>query len=209
MNRENYIRSLFVREDEVLRSIAGGLADRGMPQISVPPETGKILYLLAKMCGARDILEIGALGGYSTIWLARALPKEGRLLSLELKEEHASFARENADRAGVGERVEFRIGDALELLEALEDEGTAFDFIFIDADKINYVRYLERAIRLARPGTVITADNVLQRGRVYDDSDRSSSTEAIRRFNEALSRDSRLEAMLLPIGDGLAVARVR
>lgn len=209
MNQDQYIRSLFAREDEVLRSIADGLADRGMPQISVPPETGKTLYLLAKICGARDILEIGALGGYSTIWLARALPKEGRLLSLELREEHAAFARENADRAGVGEQVEFRIGDAMELLKALEGEGASFDFIFIDADKEGYVHYLERAIRLARTGAVISADNVLWGGRVYDESDRTPSTEAIRQFNETLSRDSRLESKLLPIGDGLAVARVR
>jgi caffeoyl-CoA O-methyltransferase len=130
MNQVQYIRSLFAREDEVLRSIAGGLAARGMPQISVPPETGKTLYLLAKMCEARDILEIGALGGYSTIWLARALPREGRLLSLELREEHAAYARENVNRAGVGEQVEIRIGDAMELLTALEEEGASFDFLF-------------------------------------------------------------------------------
>ena len=208
MNLVQYIRSLFAREDEVLRSIADGLADRGMPQISVPPETGKTLYLLAKICGATNILEIGALGGYSTIWLARALPEEGRLVSLELKEEHAAFARENVDRAGVGELVEFRIGDAMELLEALEVDGASFDFIFIDADKKRYVEYLERAIRLARPGAVISADNVIRGGRVCDESDRTSSTEAIRRFNETLSRDSRLESMILPVGDGLAVARV-
>ncbi|GAA5344613.1 O-methyltransferase [Planifilum fimeticola] len=209
MNQAQYIRTLFAREDEVLRSIEGGLADRGMPRISVPPETGKTLYLLAKMSGARDILEIGALGGYSTIWLARALPKDGRLISLELKEEHAAFARENADRAGVGQQVEFRVGDASELLNALENEGVSFDFIFIDADKERYAEYLERSIRLARPGAVITADNVLRGGRVCDESDRTPSTVAIRRFNEGLSRDSRLESMLLPVGDGLAVARVR
>lgn len=209
MSQVQYIRSLFAREDEVLRSIEGGLAKRGMPQISVPPETGKTLYLLAKICGARDILEIGALGGYSTIWLARALPKEGRLISLELREEHAAYALENVDRAGVGEQVEFRIGDASELLDALEGETASFDFIFIDADKGRYVDYLERAIRLARPGAVITADNALRGGRVWDESDRTPSTEAIRRFNEALSRDSRLESILLPVGDGLAVARVR
>jgi caffeoyl-CoA O-methyltransferase len=209
MNQVHYIRSLFAREDEVLRSIADGLAERGMPQISVPPETGKTLYLLAKMSGAKDILEIGALGGYSTIWLARALPKEGKLLSLELKEKHAAYARENVNRAGVGEQVQFLIGDAIELLKILEDEGASFDFIFIDADKKRYVHYLERAIRLARPGTVIAADNVLRGGRVYDESDQTPSTEAIRRFNQALTRDLRLESMILPIGDGLAISRVR
>ncbi len=209
MDQVRYIRSLFVREDEVLRSIEGGLAERKMPQISVPPETGKTLYLLAKICSARRILEIGALGGYSTIWLARALPPEGRLISLELKEEHASFARENANRAGVGKQVEFRVGDATGLLAALENEGASFDFVFIDADKERYVDYLERSIRLARTGAVICADNALRGGRVCDESDRRPSTEAIRRFNEALSRDPRLESMLVPVGDGLAVARVR
>lgn len=209
MNQVQYIRSLFAREDEVLRSIAGGLAARGMPQISVPPETGKTLYLLAKMCEARDILEIGALGGYSTIWLARALPREGRLLSLELREEHAAYARENVNRAGVGEQVEIRIGDAMELLTALEEEGASFDFLFIDADKERYTDYLEKSIRLSRPGALITADNVLRGGRVCDESDQTPSTEVIRFFNQTLSRDLRLESMILPVGDGLAVSRVR
>lgn len=209
MGPKEYINSLFVSEDDVLASIEKGLIERGMPKISVPPEVGKTIYLLAKMVGAKRILEIGALGGYSTIWLARALPEDGQVVSLELSSAHAAFAQENVQRAGVGDRVTFCVGDAQESLKRLELQGETFDFFFIDADKENYPTYLESAFRLAHPGAIIAADNTLQKGRVFNPDDERPSTKAIRTFNRALATDPRLEAMLLAIGDGLAVARIK
>ena len=163
MGPKEYINSLFVSEDDVLASIEKGLIERGMPKISVPPEVGKTIYLLAKMVGAKRILEIGALGGYSTIWLARALPEDGQVVSLELSSAHAAFAQENVQRAGVGDRVTFCVGDAQESLKRLELQGETFDFFFIDADKENYPTYLESAFRLAHPGAIIAADNTCKR----------------------------------------------
>ncbi|SFJ07693.1 O-methyltransferase [Thermoflavimicrobium dichotomicum] len=209
MKEVEYIRSLFVKEDEVQRSIEQGLAERGMPQISVPPEVGQTLYLLAKIVGAKKILEIGALGGYSSIWLAKALPADGKLISLELKQEHADFALENVQKAGLGDKAEFRVGDAKELLESLKVEGEKFDFFFIDADKPNYVYYLEKAIELAQPGAIITLDNLLFGGRVLDPSDDNPAPNALRKVNQMLANDPRLESILLTIGDGVGLARVK
>lgn len=209
MELREYIQNLFVLEDEVLQSIDDGLAEREMPKISVPPEVGKTIYLLAKISGARRILEIGALGGYSTIWLARAVAKEGEVVSLELSPKHAAFAEENVKRANLAHCVSFRIGDAQESLQTLGKEGEIFDFFFIDADKLNYPTYLESAIRLSRPGAVIIADNTLQKGRVINPEDDRPATQAIRKFNQMMATDPRLESILLPIGDGITIARVK
>ncbi len=209
MELREYIQNLFVSEDEVLQSIDDGLAEREMPKISVPPEVGKTIYLLAKISGARRILEIGALGGYSTIWLARAVAKEGEVVSLELSPKHAAFAEENVKRANLAHCVSFRIGDAQESLQTLGKEGEIFDFFFIDADKLNYPTYLESAIRLSRPGAVIIADNTLQKGRVINPEDDRPATQAIRKFNQMMATDPRLESILLPIGDGITIARVK
>lgn len=207
--REAYVQQLFVKEDEVLRSIEPGLSQRGMPQISVSPNVGKTLYMLARITGARRVLEIGTLGGYSTIWLSRALPGDGRLVSLELNANHAAFARENVNRAGLANRVEIRVGNAVESLKQLADQGETFDFFLIDADKENYLTYWEWSIRLARPGAVITADNALLHDRIFGEEVEDKRARAILRFNEAVSRDGRVEAMLLPFGDGLLVAQVK
>lgn len=209
MELREYIQNLFVSEDEVLQSIDDGLAEREMPKISVPPEVGKTIYLLAKISGARRILEIGALGGYSTIWLARAVAKEGEVVSLELSPKHAAFAEENVKRANLAHCVSFRVGDAQESLQTLGKEGEIFDFFFIDADKLNYPTYLESAIRLSRPGAVIIADNTLQKGRVINPEDDRPATQAIRKFNQMMATDPRLESILLPIGDGITIARVK
>jgi predicted O-methyltransferase YrrM len=207
--REAYVQQLFVKEDEVLRSIEPGLSERGMPQISVSPNVGKTLHMLVRITGARRVLEIGTLGGYSTIWLSRALPEDGRLVSLELSANHAAFARENVEHAGLTDRVEIRVGDAKESLQQLADEGETFDFFLIDADKESYLTYWEWALRLARPGAVITADNALLHDLIFEENVEDERARAILRFNEAVSRDDRVEAMLLPFGDGLLVAQVK
>lgn len=207
--REQYVRDVFVREDETLASVRQSIVDAGMPSISVASEVGKLLSLVVKMTGAKRALEIGALGGYSGIVLARALPEDGQLVSLELLPEYASFAHENLKRAGVGDKVEYRTGEALTSLQQLHEEGQRFDVFFIDADKVNYSNYLDWAIRLANPGAVITADNVLQGDRIFNEEEQSESVVAIRAFNQKVSADERLESLLLPFGDGLVVARVK
>jgi caffeoyl-CoA O-methyltransferase len=209
MDEKTYIRQRFGKEDDILQAVRAGIQERGMPSISVAPETGNLLSLLVKMSGAKNVLEIGALGGYSGICLARALPEDGRLVSLELLQEYADFAYENLKRAGYGDRVEYRVGPALDSLAALEQEGQKFDFFFIDADKDNYSNYLEWAIRLAIPGAIITADNVLWGGRVYEEENQEESTQYLRAFNDKVATDGRLEAMMVTAGDGLMVARVK
>ncbi|MCC6628747.1 MAG: O-methyltransferase [Chloroflexi bacterium] len=208
-----YIEDLFAPEDEALRAARAATAAAGLPAINVSPVQGKTLYLLARLVSARRILEIGTLGGYSAIWLARALPPGGTLLSLEIDERHASVARGNLARAGVGDRVEVRVGPAQPALAALAEAGTEpYDLVFVDADKPSYPAYLAGALLLSRPGTVIVADNVVQRGRVID-APAGGNDDIIQRFNRLLADDPRLEAIILPVLrgniDGLAVARVR
>ncbi len=208
-SREEYARNLYAREDELLTAVRESITANGMPSISVPAELGKLLTLLVAMSGARNILEIGALGGYSGICLARGLTPEGRLTSLELHDKHADLARANLARAGFSHAVEYRIGDARDSLAALLGEGAEYDFFFIDADKENYPNYLDYALRLASPGAIIAADNVLLGDRVLDPDIHDASVEAMREFNRRLAQDDRLDAMLLPIRDGFAVARVK
>lgn len=211
---DRYIETLFAAEDEVLRAARAAMAAAGLRAINIPPAVGKLLYLLARLSGARRALEIGTLGGYSAIWLARALPPDGRLLTLEREEQHAAVARANLARAGLAERVEVRVGPALDSLAALAAARTEpFDLIFIDADKPAYPAYLDWAVRLGRPGTLIIADNVVRRGAVAGMDGGSPSDEAIRQFNQTLAAHPRLEATILPLLDreidGLALARVR
>jgi caffeoyl-CoA O-methyltransferase len=207
---DSYIEDLFGVQDAALKRALEDSRRAGLPEIQVSPNEGKLLYLLAKMSGARRVLEIGTLGGYSTIWLARALPAGGRLVSLELDEHHAEVARNNLERAGLSERVEVRVGDARESLADLHGTGRVFDLVFIDADKEGYPEYLEWSLKLSRPGTVILADNVIRGGTVLEPE--GSSGEAVQRFNRRLAEEPRLEAVLLPVirerVDGIAVARV-
>lgn len=206
-----YVGGLFAPPDEVLEAALRRSREAGLPEIQVSPTGGKLLQVLAGISGARRVLEIGTLGGYSTIHLARALPEGGGLISLELDERHAEVARRNIAEAGLSGAVEVRVGDAGEILAAMVDEAVEpFDLVFIDADKGGYPEYLEWAIRLSRPGSVIVADNTIRGGAVLDPRDESS--QAIREFNDALARDPRLEATILPLlrvqVDGLAIARV-
>src|ERR671916_1621804 len=190
---DDYIQNLFAPQDEALEAAVRGSQRAGLPEIHVSPNEGKLLQVLAGIVGARRILEIGTLGGYSAIHFGRALPKDGLLISLELDEHHAEVARQNIERAGLAERVEIRVGDARELLARLAegDEGP-FDLVFIDADKGSYPEYLEWALRLSRPGSLILVDNAIRGGSVLDPEDESA--RATHDLNEALAGDPRLSA---------------
>lgn len=208
LQMEQYVESLFAGDKDLDRA-AEGIRAAGMPEISIALGYGKLLTLLARMSGAKEALEIGALGGYSGICIARGLQDGGRLTSLELRQEYADVAYAHMTAAGLGTRVTYRIGDAKGSLAELAGEGKKFDFFFIDADKEGYPDYLEWALTLANPGAVITADNTLLRGRVGDPAKEGPSVVAMRAFNERLASDPRLDATILPAYDGLAVAVVR
>ena len=206
-----YIEELFAPRDEALEAALKESRRAGLPEIQVSPNEGVLLGLLAQMVGARRILEIGTLGGYSAIHLARALPEDGALISLEIDERRAEVAKSNVERAGLGGKVEIRVGDAKVLLaRVVEREEGPFDLVFIDADKEGYPEYLEWAMRLSRPGSLILADNTIRGGSVLDPKD--DSARATREFNEKLARDPRLSGIVLPLIreriDGLAIALV-
>ena len=208
---DTYIEDLFVPPDEVLEAALRDSRRAGLPGINVSPNEGKLLQLLTGIAGARRILEIGTLGGYSAIHLARALPDDGTLISLEIDEHHAEVARNNVARAGLSERVEIRVGDAHELLAALiEDDEGPFDVVFIDADKESYPAYLEASLRLVREGSLILGDNTIRGGTVLDPQD--ATARATREFNERIARDPNLSGIVLPlireVIDGLTIARV-
>lgn len=186
-----------------------------LPAISVSANQGKLLQLLARIQGARQILEIGTLGGYSTIWLARALPSGGRLVTLEFDPKHADVARKNIERAGLSNVVELRLGKALDTLPQLQAEARGpFDFIFIDADKENTAEYFTWSLRLSRPGTVIVVDNVARKGAVVDAASDDPDVHGMRRFFEMVAKEPRVEtAAIQTVGskgyDGFAIAVVK
>ena len=206
-----YLVKVGVREPDVLRRLrerTAAIPEHGM---QIAPEQGAFMALLVKVMGARTCLEVGTFTGYSSTAVALALPPEGRLVCCDLSREWTDVAREAWTEAGVADRVELRLGPALETLDQLLTEGGAgrFDFAFIDADKPNYGGYVERALHLVRPGGMIAIDNVLWSGRVADPSDNDESTVAIRELNEKLAADERVEVAMVPIGDGLTLLRVR
>ena len=208
---DRYVEDLFATNDEVLEKILRESKEAGLPEIQVSPNEGRLLRLLAEMIGARRILEIGTLGGYSATHFARALPENGTLISLEVDERHAGVARKNLERAGLDDRVEVLVGDAHDLLAAMVESGIEpFDLTFIDAEKEGYPAYLERALELSRPGSLILADNTIRGGSVLNPEDASAG--ATREFNERIARHPELSAIVLPLVrgriDGLAIARV-
>ena len=211
---DSYIADLFLAPDPALEATLASSAAAGLPAISVSPTQGKLLHLLARVQRARRILEIGTLGGYSTIWLARALPADGRLISLEIDPKHAEVARANLARAGLTSVVEIRLGRALDTLGQLVSEGReTFDLIFIDADKPGYADYLKWSLKLARPGTLIIADNVVRKGAVADPESKDENVQGIRKFNEALAAEKRVTTTVIQtVGskgyDGLALILV-
>jgi predicted O-methyltransferase YrrM len=209
---DSYLAGRLVPSDDALDAALAESQAAGLPSIAVAPNQGKLLNLLARAIGARRILEIGTLGGYSAIWLARALPPGGRLITLEADPRHAGVARANVERAGLTERVEIRVGPALEALPALEAEPP-FDLIFIDADKEGYPDYLAWSLRLSRPGTVIVADNVVRDGEVADPDSTDERVLGVRRFLELLAAEARVDATVIQtVGvkgyDGIAIAVV-
>ncbi|MEU4272267.1 O-methyltransferase [Streptomyces sp. NPDC026092] len=212
---DRYFTDLLAPTDEALTATLADSTAAGLPEIAVAPNQGKLLNLLVAMVGARSVLEIGTLGGYSTIWMARALPADGgRMVSLEYNAAHADVARANIARAGLDKIVEVRTGAALDSLPQLEAEGAGpFDFVFIDADKVNNPHYVEWALRLSRPGTVIVVDNVGRGGAVADADSTEPAITGTRAMFELISREPRLDATAFQtVGvkgyDGLLVARV-
>ncbi|MBB6679315.1 O-methyltransferase, partial [Cohnella lubricantis] len=203
VNPEAYLDGLFEPDAEWER-VTRTIRERGMPEISVAPGYGRLLTMLVAASGARSLLEIGALAGYSGICLARGLPADdGLLTSLELKPEYAELASANLAAAGYGDRSEMLVGTAADSLSKLEAEGRRFDFFFIDADKENYPVYLEFAIRLANPGALIAADNTLLRGRTLNPDKQGPAVQAVRLFNQTIATDPRLIGTHLPSYDGL------
>jgi len=185
---DDYVGGLVVKPDAALDAALKSTAAAGMPPIAVSAAQGKLLHLIVRMIDAERILEIGTLGGYSTIWMARALPAGGRIISLEIDPRHGEVARANLARAGVDGVAEVRIGAALDTLPKLaEEEIGPFDLVFIDADKANIPDYFRWGMKLARPGAVIIVDNVIRNGAVLDDSGRDANVDGVRRLNELLS----------------------
>ena len=211
---DQYLAGLLVPDDPALEAAQQASAAAGLPAISVSPNQGKLLWLLARTRRARSILEIGTLGGYSTIWLARALPDGGRLVTLEAEPKHAEVARENIARAGLNNVVDLRVGRALDTLPQLEAEGRGpFDLTFIDADKPNTPEYFQWALKLSRPGSLIVVDNVVRKGAVTDAESDDPSVRGMRRFLEMLAAESRVSATAIQtVGskgyDGFAIALV-
>ncbi len=212
---DRYITDTLIPADPVLEAALIASTDAGLPPIAVAPNQGKWLMILAQIVGAQSILEMGTLGGYSTIWLARALPPDGSLVTLEADPKHAEVARANIALAGFADKVEVRLGKALETLPEIAAEGLSpFDFIFIDADKGNYPGYLEWALKLSRPGTLIIADNVVRDGAVIDAANPDPAVQGVRRMNEIIASEPRLSATAIQtVGskgyDGFAIAIVR
>lgn len=215
---DDYIAGHLLGADDALAAALANNEAQGLPPIDVSPAQGKMLFFLAQMAGAKRILEVGTLGGYSTIWLARALPADGRLVTLELDPHHAAVARENLERAGLSAKVDIRTGPAADSLAAdslaAMKAGEPFDFVFIDADKQSNALYVAEAIRLGRPGTTIIVDNVVREGGVLDAASADERILGTRALFEMLSTDPRLDATAVQtVGakgwDGFVLARVR
>lgn len=211
---DEYISGLFIKPDEALTAAELSHQQENIPLINVSPNLGKLLNLFAKLTNAKRILEVGTLAGYSTIWMAKALPEDGKLISLEIDPRHAEVARKNIERAGLSSKVEIRVGKAIDLLPRLVKENEdPFDMIFIDADKPPYTEYFEWSLKLSRPGTLIIADNVIRDGKVLDPNHDDPMVKGAQRFNKALAANQHVSATILQtIGvkeyDGMAIAIV-
>ena len=210
---DQYISQLFHDEDDCLKATEQSIIESGIPQISISPNQGKFLQLLAKLCNAKKMLEMGTLGGYSTIWMARALPENGKLVTLEIDRKHAEVAQQNFNRCGLATKIDIRLGKAIDILPQLEGEGP-FDMIFIDADKPPYTEYFQWALKLSRPGTLIIADNVIREGKVLLKESPDEMVAGVKRFNEYLANCTEVTATIFQtVGakehDGMAIAIVK
>ena len=207
----DYLLSVSLREPDLLLKLREETAADPAARMQISPEQGQFMGLLARLMGARRCLEIGVFTGYSSLAIALALPDDGRIVACDVSEKWTSVARRYWAAAGVAHKIELRLATAMETLDRLIAAGEAgtFDFAFIDADKENYVGYYERALQLLRPGGLVVADNTLWSGRVADPENAEADTVALRHFNELLHGDSRVDLSLVPIGDGLSLARKR
>ncbi|MDQ6661702.1 MAG: O-methyltransferase [Chloroflexota bacterium] len=208
---QSSIIRVFAPEDEGLQAALQAAKEAGLPEIQISPLQGKLLQLLVTICDARNILEIGSLAGYSGIWLARALPAGGRLLTLEVNPAHAEVVRKSFAKAGVSDRTEVRVGKALDILPELDNQAP-FDLVFIDADKPPYPQYLDWAVRLTRPGGVIVADNCIRSNKAVSKSD-DEGLNGIYEYDQRIANDPRLISLLLPMDDdytdGFAISVVK
>jgi len=205
-----YIDTVFYGQDPILEEVISSITEHEMPAISVSPSSGKLLTMLVSMTKAKSILEIGALGGYSGICLARGLDCDGTLLSLELEEKYAQLAYNNVSKAGFGEQVSYMTGPALQSLEKLVQDRRSFDFFFIDADKENYKNYLHYCVQLANADAIIVTDNVLAAGSVADSNvPPKRNTALMKEFNVTVANHSQLESIIMPIGDGMTISKVK
>jgi predicted O-methyltransferase YrrM len=207
----DYLLSVSLREPDLLRQLREETAKDPSARMQISPEQGQFMALLARLMGARRCLEIGVFTGYSSLAVALALPDDGRILACDVSERWTAVARRYWAAAGVAHKIELRLAEALDTLDQLPDSGAAgtFDFAFIDADKENYVGYYERVLELLRPGGLVVVDNTLWSGRVADPENAEADTVAMRHFNEHLHRDERVDLSLVPVGDGLTLARKR
>ena len=206
-----YLLKVSLHESELMAALRKETAKLSMSAMQVSPEQGQFMALLAKLLGARRVIEVGTFTGYSALAVAQALPADGEVIACDVNDEWTNMARRFWEQAGVVDRIELRLAPALETLDGLLHEGRAgsFDMAFIDADKENYLNYYERCLELLRPGGLVMVDNVLWDGSVIDASNQKSETVAIREFNEYVHQDSRVDISLVPIGDGLTLARKR
>jgi caffeoyl-CoA O-methyltransferase len=205
---DDYIRSITLREPEALRRLRADNASHPHADMQTAPEQGQFLHLLARITGAKKTLEVGVFMGYSSTWVALALPAGGKVVACDINVEFTARARETWRAAGVEDRVDLHLGPALETLDRFIAGGQSgsFDFAFIDADKTNYANYYDRALQLIRPGGLIAVDNVLWDGKPIDPAAADADTEAIRAFNRKVHGDSRVAISLVPLGDGLTLA---
>ncbi len=204
---DTYKRVVFAREDDLLKNIMPDAAEQGIPRISVSPEAGQTLYLLARTIGAKKILEFGALAGYSGIWLARALPEDGQFITLEIEPKHADVTRRNYEKAGLSDRTDVRLGDGTKLMQDAVQDGP-FDLIFIDADKESYPKYLDFALENTRPGGLIIADNANGHGHAHRALPEGDGRRGIQDYNRCVANHPRLISNIIPVGGWLAVSLV-
>ena len=202
----NYILDTFVEEDDLLKQIVIDTETKDIPLIQISPDSGKFLFMLIKMIKAKRVLEIGALAGYSTIWMARALPEEGKVITLEISEKHAEEAKANYKKAGLENKIDLMFGSALDSLDKLQNEK--FDFVFIDADKENSSNYFDKVIGCMYKGGIIACDNTLKHGRVVDEAP-DEGTKGILKYNAKVAKDPRVESLLVSISDGVTLSLVK
>ncbi|TZF98930.1 O-methyltransferase (plasmid) [Chryseobacterium panacisoli] len=211
---DQYISNLVAPEDSFLQETIQSLDDASMPQISITPTQGKFLQVMMLMCKAKRVLELGTLGAYSTIWMARAIPSDGKVITIEYDPHHADIASRNIAKAGLSDQIDLRVGKAMDLLkELIAANEDPFDFIFIDADKPPYTEYFELALKLSHPGTVIVCDNIIREGKVLDENTNDERVMGVQRFNKMLASNPKVTATIMQtVGakeyDGMSIAVV-